>query len=121
MREMYEAMARGDGKALAARLRADTRWVIAGDGPTAGTYTGPNEIFAFWKRTAEQTGGGLRLELRDVLANDERTVSLVDVSGRRGERTFTDRQVVVTEWDGETITASTFIYEHPQAYDEFWA
>ena len=30
-----------------------------------------DEIFGLWKRVAEQSGGGLQLEVRDVLANDE--------------------------------------------------
>lgn len=120
-RDIYDAMSRGDGRALARYLTPQTRWIIAGSGPTAGAYTGPDEIFGFWKKTAEQTGGGLRLQLRDVLANDERAVALVDVSGHRHGRELKERQVVAIEWTDEVISSATFIYEDPRAYDEFWS
>lgn len=120
LRGAYEAMARSDGRALAKLLEPSTRWVIAGRGPVSGTYEGPDEIFAFWKKTAEQTGGGLRLNVRDVLANDHRGVVLVDVDGSRRGRELHARQVVVFELDDGKVLSATFIYEDPQAYDEFW-
>jgi hypothetical protein len=61
------------------------------------TYTGRDEIFTVWKRIADQTGGGLRLELRDVLANDERAIALVTARGRRSDRHLAQRQIAVFE------------------------
>ena len=54
-------------------------------GRSPGTHVGPDAIFTFWRRMAEETGGGLRLAVRDVLANDARAVALVDVIGVRGD------------------------------------
>jgi ketosteroid isomerase-like protein len=113
-------MARGDGRALAEMLTDTTRWVVCGHGKLAGTYTGPDEIFALWKKIADQTGGGLRLELRDVLANDERAVALVTARGRRGDRDLDERQVVLFEMEADKISEATFVYEDPDAYDSFW-
>ena len=108
VREMYDAMARGDGRKLAQALTAETRWVMPGRGILSGTYTGPKEIFGLWKRIAELSGGGLYLELRDVLANDERAVA------------FDERQVAVLEFADGELRSATFIYEDPQAYEAFW-
>lgn len=58
LRSTYAAMARGDGRALAGVLTPDTAWVIPGSSKLAGRYTGPDEIFGFWKLVAEQTGAG---------------------------------------------------------------
>jgi ketosteroid isomerase-like protein len=113
-------MARGDGRALAEMLTDTTRWVACGHGKLAGTYTGRDEIFAVWKRIADQTGGGLGLELRDVLANDERAIALVTARGRRGDRQLAERQIAVFEMNGAKITEATFVYEDPAAYDAFW-
>ena len=96
-------------------------WIICGAGPLAGTYTGPNEIFGFWKRVAAKTGGGLELELEDVLANDERAVALVSVRGRRAGRELEERQVAVFEIAGGKFRRATFMYERPEIYDAFWA
>src|SRR5687767_307260 len=77
LRDAYTAMAAGDGRTLAQLLTPKTVWVIRGRGKLAGAYRGPDEIFGLWKSIALQTGGGLRLEVEDVLANDTRGVVLV--------------------------------------------
>ena len=121
VRAGYEAMARGDGRVLAKMLRPDSRWVVLGNGPAAGVFVGPDEIFAVWKKTAEQTGGGLRLELHEVLANDQRAVAMVTARGDRKGRTMDERQLVVFEFSDGLITEARFVYENPSAYDEFWS
>jgi hypothetical protein len=68
-----------------------------GTGGWPGTYTGRDEIFTVWRKIADQTGGGLGLELRDVLANDERAIALVTARGRRGDRQLAERQIAVFE------------------------
>lgn len=121
IRDAYDAMGRGDGARLAALLTPATEWVIHGEGQLAGTYTGLDEIFGFWKLVAAKTGGGLRLEPVDVLANDDRAVALVRVRGRRNDHELDERQIVVFELDGGRITRGTFVYERPGVYDAFWA
>ena len=120
VREMYDAMARGDGRQLARALTAETQWVMPGRGVLSGTYTGPDEIFGLWKRIAEQSGGGLQLELRDVLANDDRAVASVSVRGRRAERELDEGQVAVFEFADGVLQSATFIYEDPETYEAFW-
>lgn len=120
IRDLYDAMSRGDGRQLARALTADTQWVMPGRGSLSGTYTGPDEIFRLWKQIAEQSGGGLQLELRDVLANDDHAVALVTVRGSRTDRQLDQRQVAVFEFAGSALRSGTFIYEDPQAYEEFW-
>ena len=113
-------MARHDGRHLAALLTDQSRWVICGHGPLAGTYTGANEIFGLWKLIAEQTGGGLQLDVSDVLANDERAVVLVTARGQRGGRSLEERQVAVFELHDGVVTEARFVYEDPDLYDDFW-
>ena len=120
VRGLYEAMARGDARQLASALTPSTQWIMPGRGILSGTYTGPDEIFGLWKRIAEQSGGGLQLELRDVVANDDIAVALVTVRGSRSGRQLDERQVAVFELVGDHVKSATSIYEDPQAYDEFW-
>jgi uncharacterized protein len=121
IRRGFEAMANGDGSMLASLLTSTTKWIIHGEGELAGTYEGPDAIFAFWKRVAAKTGGGLRLTLDDVLANDDRAVALVRVRGRRDDRILDERQIVVFQLDESKVTSATFVYERPDVYDAFWA
>jgi len=120
IRAAYDAMSAGDGASLAALLTPTTQWIIAGHGPLAGTYTGPNEIFGLWKDIAAQTGGGLRLQVEDVLANDARVVVLIVATGSRGGRQLNERQVAIFDLSGDKVQTARFLYEDPDAYDQFW-
>ena len=120
IRDAYEAMGRGDGSSLANLLHAETEWIIRGDGELAGTYRGPEEIFGFWRGVANKTGGGLKLTVRDVLANDQRAVVLVDVAGERSGRILAERQIAIFELGDSKVDSATFVYERPTVYDAFW-
>jgi ketosteroid isomerase-like protein len=113
-------MARHDGAYLARALAPEARWVVCGKGGFAGTYVGRDAIFAVWKHTAEQTGGGLTLEVHDVLANDARAVVLLTAKGQRDGRTMDERQVAIFEIRNGQITEARFVYEDPDAYEAFW-
>ncbi len=121
LREAYAAIAAGDGRTLAKLLTPDTAWIIPGKSKLSGTYRGSDEIFHFWKGIAQQTGGGLRLDVQDVLANDERGVVLVIARGERNGRQLVERQVAVFEFAVEgKVRSATFVYENPDVYDAFW-
>jgi ketosteroid isomerase-like protein len=122
LRNAYVAMSAGDGRSLAKLLTADTTWVIAERESLAGVYTGPDDIFGLWRAIAKQTGGGLRLDVQDVLANNERGVVLVTARGERNGRQLDERQVAVFEFgDNSTVVRATSIYEDPDEYDTFWS
>lgn len=122
LRGAYEAMAAGDGRSLSELLTPDTTWVICGKGKLAGSYQGLDEIFGLWKAIAEQTGGGMRLAVEDILANEERGVALVVAQGERNGRQLHERHVAVFEFtpDGK-IGRASFVYENPDEYDSFWS
>jgi len=101
LRDGYAAMARGDGKLLAEMLAPDALWTIPGHSPLAGTYIGLKQIFTFWKRVAELAPGGLRLEVQDVLANDERGVCSSWVAERASA--VQSKSVVFTSSGSNTV------------------
>ena len=121
LRDGYAAMARGDGKVLAEMLAPDALWTIPGHSPLAGTYTGLREIFSFWKRVAVLAPGGLRLEVQDVLANDERGVVFVVGRGSRLGRSIEERGVHVFRFEQGRAKEARFFYEDQSAYDAFWS
>lgn len=69
----------------------------------------------------ELTGGTYRIELHDVLANDEHAVVLAEAHAERGGRVLDDRGVDVLHIvDGKV----TEFWNNPgdqYAVDEFWA
>ena len=121
LRDGYAAMARGDGKLLAEMLAPDALWTIPGHSPLAGKYIGLKQIFTFWKRVAELAPGGLRLEVQDVLANDERGVVFVVGRGTRLGRSIEERGVHVFRFEHSRIKEARFYYEDQGAYDALWS
>jgi hypothetical protein len=64
----------------------------------------------------------LRLDVRDVLANDKRGIALVTARVERNGRQLGERQVAVFEFVGDgTVARATFIYGNPDAYNDFWS
>jgi len=75
-RRGYDAFAKGDLATLSELIADDVTWHVRGVGPLSGDYHGRDEVFAFFGRLAEETAGTFRLDVHDVLANDEHTVAL---------------------------------------------
>ena len=75
-RRGYAAFAEGDMATLSELIADDVTWHQNGVGPLSGTYHGRDEVFGFFGRLAEETAGTFRLDVHDVLANDEHAVAL---------------------------------------------
>ncbi|MDP3521299.1 MAG: nuclear transport factor 2 family protein [Hydrogenophaga sp.] len=121
LRDGYAAMARGDGAALAQLLASDATWHIPGHSLLAGQYQGAEQIFRFWKKVAALSGGGMRLEVVDVLANDERGVVFVIGRARREGRELEERGLHVYRFSNGLAIEGRFYYEDQTAYDAFWS
>ena len=120
LREGVAAFARGDLDALRKKYFAeDIRWHIPGRSPVAGDYEGADQVIAAFGRLFELTGGTYRVELHDVVANDQHAVVLFMARAERAGRQLADRAVLVCHIrDGKQ--AETWI--HPgdlYALDEF--
>lgn len=121
LRRGYTAYGSGDLDAINELFADDVVWHIAGRSPLAGDYTGKEQVFGFFARLQELSDGTSKIEVHDLLANDEHGVVLVTESATRGGRShegsathvFHLREGKVTEfWDAQT---------DQYAADEFWA
>ena len=121
IRRGYEAMARGDGTVLAAMLSPDATWHIPGRSPLAGSHRGLGAIFAFWKKVAVLADGGMKLEVLDVLANQERAAVFVVGRSHRKGLTLEERGVHIYRFQAGKVIEGRFYYEDQDAYDEFWS
>ena len=120
-RDAYEAFSRGDLDAVGAQLTDDVVWHVAGNSPLAGDYKGQDEIFGFFGRLFEMSEGTLKLEVHDILANDEHATVLVHMTAKRGDRMIDQNAVHVFEIvDGKTKEFWSF-EEDQRAQDEFWS
>ena len=86
MREGYEAFGKGDLDTLRQLWTDDVRWHESGHTDLAGTYEGPDAVFAFFGRLFDLTEGSLQVEPRALLADDHYGATPVTVTAHRGDR-----------------------------------
>ena len=122
VRESLAAFQRGDIDAMRNQYWASgIRLHYPGRSPLAGDYDGVDQVLGFFGRVRELSGGTLRLELHDVVANDEHAVVLFTARADRTNRRLEDRIVDVFHIrDGKLAEA----WLHPAdlyASDQFWS
>src|SRR2546430_13890793 len=86
VRTGYTAFGSGDMDTLRRLFAPDIVWHSPGRNPVGGDYHGVDQVLQLFGRLFELTGGTLRLELHDVLANDDHAVALVKNPAERGGR-----------------------------------
>ncbi len=120
-RRGYAAFSAGDMDTLRGMMREDVSWHQPGTTPIAGDYLGRDRVFDFFGMLFERSGGTLKVEPVDVLADDERAVVLQHSTARRDGKELDYRQVLVFEIRDGKI-ADTQVYEgDPQQGDLFWS
>jgi SnoaL-like domain len=76
VRDAIAAFSRGDLDALRTQYLADDiRWRFPGQSAFGGDHEGPDQVIALFGKLAELSGGTHRVELHDVLANDDHVVA----------------------------------------------
>jgi uncharacterized protein len=123
LREAFAAFQRGDMEALQSKYFAeDIRYHFSGRSPVSGDYEGVAQVLGLFGRLFELSGGTLRIELHDVIANDEHGVALFTVHAEREGRELHDNEVLIAHPTpngkaAEIWTQSGDLY----ASDEFWS
>ena len=119
-RRGYDAFAKGDMAALSEMIAEDVTWHVRGVGPLSSGFQGRDQVFAFFGRLAEETSGTFRLDVHDVLANDERPVALCTLSASRGTKLVEVPVANVSHMRGGKITEFWGATTDPQASIDFW-
>ena len=120
-RRGYEAFAKGDMATLSELIADDVTWHSNDAGPLSGTYHGRDEVFGFFGRLAEETAGTFRLDVHDVLANDEHAVALCTVSASRGGKSIEVPVANVSHLRDGKLTEFWGATTDPQASIDFWS
>ncbi len=107
--------------AIAELFADDTVWHVPGNSPLAGDYRGRDSVLAYFGKSVELTGGTLKVEVHDILANDEHGVALTHDTAQRGGKSLDDNAVQVFHIrDGKVV--ETWFHPGDQATtDEFWS
>lgn len=122
IRRGFEAYGRGDIQALQTEFFSpDIVWHMPGRGPLAGDHAGAEAVGAHFARLAELSGGTHRVELHDVIGNDDHVVALHAARAERpGKQLDVNAMQVFHVRDGK-ITEAWTVQNDLYGYDEFWS
>ena len=85
----------------------------------AGDYAGKSEVAGYLGTLMERSGGTFRLEVPDVLANEERATVLTRETAHRHGRALDNRAVHV--WEMPDGACHRFRGYNEQAWEDFWS
>ncbi len=86
MRRGHEAFNKGDVTALMEMFAADVVWHVAGNNRLSGEHRGKEAVFAAFAKTVGVPPLNFKIELHDVVANDEHAVTLARYTASRQGR-----------------------------------
>ena len=121
LRKGYEAFDKGDMAVLTGLFAEDVVWHLPGNNPLTGVHRGRDAVFGIFAKTAELSGGTFKIELHDVLANDEHTVALTRATGSRQGRQLNSLDTDVYHVSNGKITEFWSVAEDQRLTDEFWS
>jgi ketosteroid isomerase-like protein len=121
VRRGFAAFGTGDMATLGELFADDIVWHAGGRSPISGDYKGKDEVFGLFARFAERTGGTLRVDIHDVLANDEHVVALTKSTAEREGKSLSADGVQVFHVKDGKVTESWFHAADQYASDEFWS
>lgn len=121
LRKGYEAFSKGDMDTIRELFAPDIVFHAPGKSPVAGDYKGIDEVLGFFGKTAELSGGSLKLEVHDALANDEHGVGLVKTSAQREGRSLNANAVHVFHIKDAKVTEVWNHTDDQYGLDEFWS
>jgi ketosteroid isomerase-like protein len=119
-RRGYTAFQTGDLDAVRELFAPDIKWHTPGSGKFSGTRNGVDDTIALFLQQFEESGGTFKVEVHDILANDEHAVALGTASAEKDGRSIRDNYTHVVHLSGGRVTESWIFDEDPQAVDEFW-
>jgi ketosteroid isomerase-like protein len=119
-RKGLDAFAKGDMDTLQSLFADDIVWHVGGNSQLSGDYKGQGEVMGWLGKNAELSGGTIRVEPHDVLANDEHGVALITVTAQRDGKSLRDNAVQVVHVSGGKVTESWLHAGDQQTVDAFW-
>ncbi len=121
LKQGYEAFDKGDMDTLRELFAPDIIWHAAGTGEFSGDFKGIDEVLTFFGKLVQATDGTFKVDVHDILANDEHGVVLSTSSATKGGESLSGPGVEVYHVkDGKITEAWTLAYDQA-AFDDFIA
>ena len=121
LRKGYDAFSKGDMDTIRELFADDIVWHSPGKNPLSGDFHGVDEVLQTFGKVFELTGGTFRLEIHDIVANDEHAVVLVRARAERDGRQLDDASVQVWHIKDGKATEQWLYPGDTYATDEFFS
>jgi ketosteroid isomerase-like protein len=121
LKDGYAAFERGDMAALNELFAQDVVWHLGGNNQLSGEHKGRDAVFAAFAKSVTLSGGTFKVELHDVVANDEHAVALTRATASREGRSIDVGDVDVYHVKGGKVTEMWSFTGDQAATDAFWS
>ncbi len=121
LRQAYEAYAQGDFSRAMSNFHPDILWHVTGRNPLAGDYQGHEQIQGFFRSAGELYGGTFRMEIHDILANEQHAVVMLRATGRRAGKSLDTSLCHVWHVGDGKATEFWELRVDPIGDEEFWS
>jgi uncharacterized protein len=119
--QLYAAFESRDAEALKKLIAEDAVWHVPGSSLISGDHRGHTEIFAYFQKLEDLTGGTFGAELIDVLASDMHAAALASAKGTRGDRAYEATYLLLFRIDQDRIIEARLFNEDEEAFQAFWS
>jgi hypothetical protein len=121
IRNVYDALARGDMPAMHTLFTPDSVSHVPGRNPLSGDKLGVDALIEYFGELMARSDGTFRVDLQHAYADDTSGVGVHHETARRGGRALDTPIVVVFRLAGDRV-AETWVHYHDQTIaDAFWA
>ena len=121
LKKGYEAFAKGDMATLTQLFAEDVAWHLPGNNPLSGEHKGRDAVFAVFAKVGQISGDTFKIDLHDVVANDEHAVALQRVTGSRQGKRLDALNAEVYHVKNGRITEWWSFTNDPDQEDAFWS
>ncbi len=121
LKKGYGAFASGDVATMNQLFAEDVVWHLPGNNQLSGVHRGRDAVFAIFAKTTQLSGGTFKIELHDVLANDEHAVALTRATASREGKQYNSLDTDVYHMSGGKVTEFWSFAEDQRLTDEFWS
>ena len=120
VRRAYQDFESGDLDLLGVVMADDVVWHEPGRSVLAGDYKGPKAVLGFLGQLKARTDGTFKIEILDVLSEQERAVVLQRETATRNGNALDVVTAVDFEIHHGKITEVTVYQADTYQFDEFW-
>ncbi len=121
LRKGYEAFDKGDMATITELFSEDVLWHVPGDSQISGEHRGRDAVFAIFAKTTQLSGGTFKIDVHDVLANDEHAVALTRGTASRQGKQLSSLDTDVYHMSNGKVTEFWSFAEDQRLTDEFWS